>query len=259
MVKKNDKEQSGLRMSSVESEDSVLVLRKQGDVDKRKTYLSEEVGTLAANPTSDNIPLIQSGTVNSTSTQSKPTTRTSKKTGNQRTSLKSNHQTSLTSMCSVEDSRASLFRLLENGRVSRILEVLFSLNCVGSHRRKDLDCCSLKMSKDSLTTIRGKPLERSSVRFLNWGMMSNGRCVTVRTMVSRRTGNGCSLSDILEPSHSVDQKYFLSEKSVRKMFQHMERNKEKGNGFGTKINTKKDVASTLRGKDRVIGEQVIVE
>ena len=223
MVKKNEKKRSVSQMSSVESEDSVWVLRKQGDVDKRKTYLSEEVGTLAANPTSDNIPLIQSGTVRKTNMQCRPTTRTSKKTGSQATSQRQIQQTSLTSICSVEDSPVSLFRLLENGRVSRILEVLFSLNSVVSPKRKDLDCFSLKTSKDSLTTIRGRPLERSSVRFLNWGMMSNGRCVTVRTSVSRRTGNGCSLSDILEPNEYVDEKYFLSEKTIKKLKEYMNR------------------------------------
>ena len=35
-----------------------MMLRKQGDVDKRKTYLSEEAGSLSVNPTSDNIPLV---------------------------------------------------------------------------------------------------------------------------------------------------------------------------------------------------------
>lgn len=33
-------------------------VRVQGDLDKRKTYLSEEVGTLSANPTSDNLPRV---------------------------------------------------------------------------------------------------------------------------------------------------------------------------------------------------------
>src|SRR3990167_7702206 len=35
-----------------------MIIRKQGDLDKRKAYLSPEVGALAANPTSDNITLL---------------------------------------------------------------------------------------------------------------------------------------------------------------------------------------------------------
>lgn len=35
-----------------------IAVRVQGDLDKRKTYLSEEVGTLSANPTSDNLPRV---------------------------------------------------------------------------------------------------------------------------------------------------------------------------------------------------------
>ena len=235
MVKKNDRIQSRSLMSSEESEDSVLVLRKQGDVDKRKTYLSKEVGTLAANPTSDNIPLIQSGIATKTDMQSKPITKTLTKTGSRQTSPKSTQQTSLLSTSCVEDSPVSLFQLLEKGRVSRILEVLYSLNCVGSHRRKDLDCFSLKMSKGSLVTMKGRPLEQSSARWMNWGMMRNGRCLTVRTMVSPRTGKGCSLSGILEPNDCVDEKYFLSEKAIKGIINHKERHKERGNGFGEHI------------------------
>lgn len=41
---------------------------------------------------------------------------------------------------------------------------------------------------------------------------------------------GIMLRDILEPS--VDEKYYLSEKSVQKLFQHKERNDAAGNGFG---------------------------
>jgi len=238
MVKKNEKKRSVSQMSSVESEDSVLDLKVLGEVSHRGKLVDKNgISSTMIGRRTNNVPHIsvQSGIVKRTSTQSRPTTRTSRKNGNQATSPKSTHQASLTSICSVEDSPASLFRLLENGRVSRILEVLFSLNSVVSPKRKDLDCFSLKTSKDSLTTIRGRPLERSSVRFLNWGMMSNGRCVTVRTSVSRRTGNGCSLSDILEPNEYVDEKYFLSEKAIKGIMNHQQRHREKGNGFGEHI------------------------
>jgi hypothetical protein len=47
---------------------------------------------------------------------------------------------------------------------------------------------------------------------MNWGMTVNGRCLTAKTSEYLRTGNVCSLSQILE--QNPDPKYFLSEKQT---------------------------------------------
>lgn len=51
--------------------------------------------------------------------------------------------------------------------------------------------------------------------FGNWGMMSNGNCLTARILEYHKIENGCSLSDILE--EHVDEKYFLSEEQMEKV------------------------------------------
>ena len=126
------------------------------------------------------------------------------------TSEKSMRNQSQTLICSARDSPASLFPLLGSGRVSRILEALFSLRYVGSHQRKNLDYCCSKMSRDSYLTMKDALSQESSYLWMNWGMMSNGRYLTVRISECHKTGNACSLSDILE--ERVDKRYFLSEK-----------------------------------------------
>jgi len=52
--------------------------------------------------------------------------------------------------------------------------------------------------------------------FSNWGVVgSNGRFLTASTMGFRRVGPACSLSDILQPTEEVDEKYFLSSKATK--------------------------------------------
>lgn len=55
----------------------------------------------------------------------------------------------------------------------------------------------------------------SSEPWMNSGMMRNGKCLTLKTLVSRKTEKGCSLLDILETL--VPEKYFLSEDKVSKL------------------------------------------
>ena len=54
----------------------------------------------------------------------------------------------------------------------------------------------------------------------NWGMTSNGKCLTARITESPRTGKGSSLSEILE--EHPDQKYFLSEKMTQRLLDRVE-------------------------------------
>lgn len=52
------------------------------------------------------------------------------------------------------------------------------------------------------------------------------------------------LKDVLESE--VDEKYFLSEKSIEHLLRHKERHEEKGTGFGVELKNEESVASTLR-------------
>ena len=47
---------------------------------------------------------------------------------------------------------------------------------------------------------------------MNWGTMSNGRCLTANILGFPRIGKECSLLDILEKQ--VDEKYFLSDATM---------------------------------------------
>ena len=139
----------------------------------------------------------------------------------------------LTLICFVEDFLARLFLLLGNEEDLKILEELYSMKLPKVQGLKDLNYCSWKTSKDFCHTITGEPLELSLQPFLTWGIFSNGRYLTARTMESHRTGNECSLSDILEKD--VDSKYFLSEKSVQFLIRRTADNKEKGRGFAAQL------------------------
>lgn len=72
-----------------------------------------------------------------------------------------------------------------------------------------------RTSKDSSATTPAEPLLPSSWRWMNLGMMQSGRCLTAKIGAYPRTGNECSLSEVLEAS--VDPKYFLSSETTRKL------------------------------------------
>ena len=86
--------------------------------------------------------------------------------------------------------------------------------------QKNLDYSSLKMLKDFSATTTEILSEPSSPRLMNWGMTSNGKCLTARITEFPKIGKGSSLSEILE--EHPDQKYFLSEKqTIRKDLEHL--------------------------------------
>ena len=58
-------------------------------------------------------------------------------------------------------------------------------------------------------------LRPSSPRFLTWGTVWNGLCLTANILESRNPGNGCSLSAILIPD--APEKYFLSPAATEKL------------------------------------------
>jgi hypothetical protein len=67
---------------------------------------------------------------------------------------------------------------------------------------------------------------------MKWGMNVNGNLL-IANILFHKTGIESSLSDILEDQ--VQEKYYLSETSVKSMIEHAKRHKEKGNGFGVNI------------------------
>ena len=73
----------------------------------------------------------------------------------------------------------------------------------------------LKTSKGFYLTTTEILSTQSSPRLMNWGMTSNGKCLTAKITESPRTGKECSLSDILE--ERPDPKYFLSDKMVKRL------------------------------------------
>ena len=178
-------------------------------------HLKEIVGTLKQ-PSGNQQDFIVYMPTKLTNTPVKSTEKTLEKRNSMReTSQKSLPMTYQTTTYSVADFLARLSALLGNGKDLKIHEVLSSLILQGYSLPKDLDIYFLKMSKDSfrmMTDIRSGQFSGSC---MNYGTTFNGKCLTARISESHRIGKECSLSDILEDQ--VDQKYFLSEESVKKL------------------------------------------
>jgi hypothetical protein len=132
------------------------------------------------------------------------------------TSQKSTPQHSPTSTFSAADFRARASQLLENEEDLPTREELSSLRSRVLPQIKDLDFYCLKTSKGFSRTILASLLRPSSKRLMNWGMTSNGKCLTASISESPRIGKECSLSEILE--EHIDPKYFLSTDATRYIF-----------------------------------------
>lgn len=113
-----------------------------------------------------------------------------------------------TSTCCAADFPASLFRLLDTVEDSTIQEVPCSLKLPGWLQKKGLHICCLKMFPDCLTMTGAGRLRPSSIRWTDWGMVWNGRCLTARISMPPSPAAGCTLSDIL--TSDAGEKYFLS-------------------------------------------------
>lgn len=114
------------------------------------------------------------------------------------------------STCCAGDSPASLFQLLESAEDLQTREGPCSLNLPGWLKPGSLGICSLKMFPGCFTMTKGGRLRPSSIRWTEWGMVWNGRCLTARISTSPNPGKGCILSDIL--MKDAGEKYFLSPK-----------------------------------------------
>ena len=96
----------------------------------------------------------------------------------------------------------------ENEEASKIQTELYSLKSQGLLPYSNLSIYSSRTSRGLLAMIKGIPLRQSSDRWMNWGMMSNGKYLTAKILEYHKTEKGATLSDILE--EQVEEKYFLS-------------------------------------------------
>ena len=124
----------------------------------------------------------------------------------------------LNARCTAEDFHAKVSQLLGSEEVLKIQEALSFLRSCGWLKSDTLNIYSLRMSKDCSTMRGGQPLKRSSEQWMNWGTVSNGRCLTAKTSECLKTVKECSLLDILEDS--VDERYFLSQKTLERLMSY---------------------------------------
>ncbi len=83
-----------------------------------------------------------------------------------------------------EASLAKAFQSLENEKDSAIPGELSSLRSPGLPPLKNLSICSLKMFPDCYHITKAGRLRPSSVRWMNWGTMSYGKCLTAQILES---------------------------------------------------------------------------
>ena len=112
---------------------------------------------------------------------------------------------------------------LERGRDLETHVERYSSRLPVLRRLKNPLYCSLRMLRDSSTTMKDLHSKSSSNRWRNWGIVSSGRCLTANITGFLRTGRECSLSDILEDS--VDEKYFLSQRFTKTILKEIKLNR----------------------------------
>ena len=161
--------------------------------------------------------LLVSGNLNSINTPAKSSREGFRLLGTGETAQKSTHIIYQTLICSVEVFLAKHSQSLENAEDLKTLEVLCFLKLREFLKLKDLKLYSLKMSKAYSITTKGRLLESSFKRWMNWGMKFNGWYLTANFSEFPRTERGYSLSEILE--ENPDQKYYLSDAMTRRLLE----------------------------------------
>ena len=76
----------------------------------------------------------------------------------------------------------------------------------------------LENVKGLLNHDGGVRSRQSSEQWMSWGTVWNGKCLTADISEFHRIERGSSLSDILE--ESVDEKYFLSQKTIDRLMSY---------------------------------------
>ena len=126
-----------------------------------------------------------------------------------------------TSTCFAADFLVNLGQRQEIDLASLTPEELSSLRLPDWLKPESLRICCLKMFPAFYSMTRDRRLRPSSPRFMSWGMVSNGMCVTAQTTKRLNRGEGSILSDILIPD--APARYFLSpEMTARLLFKSLE-------------------------------------
>lgn len=114
------------------------------------------------------------------------------------TSMKSTQKQYRTTNSWSEDFPVNhLVSLVANAALMTPEERFSSLSPVSSEQ-KGRDASFLKTSKEFSPMILEKLFSQSSVRWMNWGMMSNGECLTLKISECPKTEKESTLLDILE-------------------------------------------------------------
>jgi len=167
-----------------------------------------------------------SGRAKSTSTADKSTDTDSGRPQREM-SEKSTQNQSQSSNSSLRGFLARASRLLERGEGLRTLVGRSFTRYAESCGFGDPRIISLRTSRVFSPRKSERLSESSSNPWTDSGMMRSGRCLTLRTSESPRTGPECSLRDILE--ENPDPKYYLSQEAKEKLL-----NRAKGSRKGGK-------------------------
>lgn len=100
------------------------------------------------------------------------------------------------------------------GREAPSLEKYLGLSAK-SLKQTDPSGLSTRMLKACFQVTEEKTISQFSLKWTNLGTMRNGSFSTQKIGEFRRTGKGCTLSDILEAK--VDRKYFLSRQQMERI------------------------------------------
>nr|DAN79423.1 MAG TPA: Cytosine specific methyltransferase [Caudoviricetes sp.] len=158
--------------------------------------------------------------------------------------------------------RARLSQLPEKDKALKTHEVPYFLKLHGSPLFSNLEYYFLKTSKDYLTMTKDERLEQFSKRWTDWGMTWNGKYLIANISEYLKTANVCSLSDILEKSGGVDEKYFLSSQALASLVTyhdkeiHVREATKKGYAVATvgdSVNLSHPNSKTRRGR---VGKQI---
>lgn len=134
-------------------------------------------------------------------------------------------------ICSAQDFLARHSQSLDGGKGLQTQGEPCSLRLPDWLEPNGLLIFSLKMFPACFRMTKGGRFTPSSVRFMNWDTMWNGRCLTARISESRSQEGGCMLSDIL--MEDVPEKYFLSPEQTRRLL-YKSSQEDRGNGSTTR-------------------------